>query len=227
MKFRQYQFVQRSLTREVFFVFLLHRLVGARCPYCLLFLASPAAHAQYKINGVSYKPTEPHETLTAAFTVPDGGVTTNGYSGYVLLNVTGVGQAYSTVYNDAFYLYTDQYANPPVNGHDGAYYQIAFDTVPLHSANFSRNVKNYIYGSLPVYNPLHDYTVILNTGLSRLGPLHFGVSDAGYSDNTGAYTVRVTQLAVTPEPSVAATVFAGLAAGASVLAGCRRRRAIA
>lgn len=149
------------------------------------------------IDGKEYVPGEPNETLSATFTVPDGGVTTSSYSGYVLVNVTGVGQAYGGTYNDAFYLYTAPF-DPPQNGHDGGYYQLAFGTTTLTDFSLASNAKNFLYGSLPAYTATHDYTFVLNTKLATAGKLHFGVTDGGYSDNAGAYTIKVTQLIPAP-----------------------------
>jgi hypothetical protein len=84
----------------------------------------------FTIHGATYATSDRQETLTATFTRPDGGVTANGYQGYVLLHVTGVGQSYGPVYNDAFYLFTGPF-DPPKNGHDGGYYQLTFGTSPL------------------------------------------------------------------------------------------------
>jgi hypothetical protein len=150
----------------------------------------------FTINGKQYIVSTPQETLTATFTVPDGGVSVSSYSGYVLVNVTGVGQSYVTDYNDAFYLYTG--FNPPVNGHDGGYYQLAFGTSPLMAFDLGNNAVNSLVGSVPPYTATHNYTVILNTKLTTPGQLHFGVSDGGFSDNTGAYTIIVTQLVPAP-----------------------------
>lgn len=139
------------------------------------------------------------ETLLAPFTRPDGAVTANTYQGLVQLRVTGVGQAYANVFNDAFYLYTNQF-NSPRNGWDGGYYQLTFGTSPLTIFDLGNNVRNFLVGPLPAYNPAHDYTFTLNTGLVTPGRLHFGVSDGGFSDNTGAYTITVTQLDQTGNP---------------------------
>ena len=185
--------------------------------------AAPVAQAQYTINGGRYNTTGPSESLSATFTVPDGGVTIHPFGGYVLVNVTGVGQSYSTAYNDAFYLYSDQFASAPQNGHDGGYYQLTFDTTTLVNNNLSRNAKNFIYGRLPVYNPLHNYTFILNTSLLNATQLHFGVSDGGYSDNTGAYNILITQLAQVPEPGSFALLFGIASVGFSVLRNRRNR----
>jgi hypothetical protein len=149
------------------------------------------------INGVTYITADPRETLTAAFTPADGGVTVSSYKGYVLLHITGVGQAYGGTYNDAFYLYTAPFSSPQ-NGHDGGYYQLAFGSTTLTEFSLGSNAKNFLVGSVPPYSAAHDYTVILDTKLATPGQLHFGVTDGGYSDNTGAYTIEVAQLVPAP-----------------------------
>ncbi|BDI32342.1 hypothetical protein CCAX7_43930 [Capsulimonas corticalis] len=183
-------------------------LVGVAMMVSLGLTCRPA-HAQYHIGGINYGPSLPQENLTATFTQPDGGVTNKAYSGYVLLDVKGVGQSYGTDYNDAFYLYTGQFAGSPANGHDFGNYQLAFDSQPLVIFNTSRNAANFIVGALPPYNPLHDYQFILNTGLSIPEQLHFGVSDGGFSDNTGEYQINVKQLKPVPEASQGAVFGVG------------------
>ena len=128
-----------------------------------------SATALLLINGIPYAPSSLQETLAASFTQPDGGVTVNVYQGYVLLHVTGVGQAYANVYSDAFYLYSDQFSGSPQNGHDGGYYQLAFGTSPLGARDVENDARNFLVGPLPPYNPAHDYTFVLNTRLSSPG----------------------------------------------------------
>jgi hypothetical protein len=152
----------------------------------------------FLIDGVTYVTGDEQETLTATFTRPDGGVTVASYKGYVLLHVAGVGQSDANIYNDAFYLYTGPYGRSPRNGQDGGYYQLAFGTSPLKAFGLANNAENFLVGPLPAYNPDHEYTFILDTTLSSPGHLHFGVSDGGFSDNKGAYTITVTQLVSTP-----------------------------
>jgi hypothetical protein len=142
----------------------------------------------------------PAETLTATFTQPDGGVTVNAYQGFVQLDVSGVGQSYADVFNDAFYLFTGPFAGSIRNGHDGGYYQLTFGTSPLAAFSLASNARNFLVGPLPAYNPAHEYRFILDTRLTSPGRLHFGVSDGGFSDNTGAYTITVTQLGPNGEP---------------------------
>ena len=143
------------------------------------------------INGVAYWASSPR--LTATFTQSDGGVTVNSYQGLVQLHVTGVGQSYANVYNDAFYLFTNQFSTIQ-HGWDGGFYQLAFGTSPLPLFDVGNNAERFLVGPLPAYNSAHDYTFIVDTKLVSPGVLHFGVSDGGFSDNTGAYTITVTQL---------------------------------
>jgi MYXO-CTERM domain-containing protein len=168
------------------------------------------------------------ETLTATFTKPDGVVTDQTYQGDVLLHVTGVGQSYANVYNDAFYLYTNQFSSIQ-HGWDGGFYQLTFGTSPLPLFDRGNNAENFLVGPLPAYNLDHDYSFILNTGLTTPGQLHFGVSDGGYSDNTGAFTITVTQLGASGDPVNAPSdpepaSLAVLALGALPLLRARRRR---
>src|SRR5439155_26170776 len=81
----------------------------------------------YLINGQPYVPANPRETMTAVFAQPDGGISTNSYQGFILVNASGTGQSYSTAYNDAFYLFTASFTSPQ-NVHDGGFYQLAFAT---------------------------------------------------------------------------------------------------
>lgn len=168
------------------------------------------------------------ETLTAIFTTPDGGVTTNFYSGDVLVNVTGVGQSYSTAFNDAFYVYRDQAGNPitpsnpyinPTNPLGLAFYQLAFSPNTLTARDTNEAAFLSVVGGLPAYKSSHDYTFILNTGLNVPGKLHFGVTDGQYSDNTGAFTIKVT---ATPEPGSIA-LLAGLGLSGGMLLRRRKR----
>jgi hypothetical protein len=59
------------------------------------------------------------------------------------------------------------------------------------------------------------YTFDLNTGTSVFTKLHFGVSDGIFSDNSGAYTITVSQVAAIPEPSAWAMMILAFAASAS------------
>ena len=164
------------------------------------------------------------ETIIVPFTTPDAGQTTGLYDNIVQITVSGVGQSLGTAFNDAFYLYTDSAGNPitpPVN--DPSYYQMTFGTATLVAFDPAQDVKNFLVGPIPAYNSSHTYTFDINTGVSTPTQLHFGVSDGDFSDNSGAYTITVTQAAV-PEASTWAMMLAGFAVLG--LAAVSRRKAL-
>jgi len=159
------------------------------------------------------------ETLTATFTQPDGGVTVNKYDNVVLITVSGVGQSLGSDYNDAFYLYADAAGGPIGPTNDPNYYQLTFGTSPLVAFDPSQDAKNFIVGGLPAYNPSHAYTFELNTGVSVPSVLHFGVSDGIFSDNSGSYTITVSQI---PEISTWTMMFLGFSGLAFAAFGSRK-----
>jgi hypothetical protein len=76
----------------------------------------------------------------------------------------------------------------------------------------SQAIENYIVGGVPAYSATHIYSFNLDTGSAIPTLLHFGVNDAIFSDNTGAFTIVVTQLAAAvPEPSTWAMMILGFA----------------
>jgi hypothetical protein len=154
------------------------------------------------------------ETINATFTAPDGGVTAGSYAGVVDVTVSGVGQSDASSFNDAFYIYS---AGPPFN--DPNYYQLTFGTSTLAPYDASRDAKNFLVGALPAYNSNHVYSFQLDTGLTTLGQLHFGVADGIFGDNSGAYTISIAA----PEPAAWALMLIGLGA---VGFGVRRSRTV-
>jgi hypothetical protein len=163
----------------------------------------------------------PIESLTALFTTADGGVTLNGYDHKVLVTVSGAGNSLGGCLNDAFYVY---WGCPGAIYHDGngawlAYYQLSFGTSTLVPFNPDQNADNFLVGGLPDYNPSHDYSFILDTGVTIPTLLHFGVSDGEFDDNAGSYQITVSQLAI-PEPVSLLLFGAGLAGALAV----RRRK---
>jgi hypothetical protein len=152
-------------------------------------------------------PASASEVVYALFSQTDGGVTVGTYEGNVSVTVSGVGQALADLYSDAFYLLPT--AQSPVATHVG-FYDLAFGTSTL--GNNSQEALNFVIGGLPVYNPTHIYSFVLNTGSFVPTLLHFGVSDQIFNDNTGAYTIVVTQLSSSvPEPSTWAMLLLGFA----------------
>lgn len=161
------------------------------------------------------------ETVSVTFQQPDGGVSSGLYNGQVLLNVSGVGKSLGNSLNDAFYVFTDGGGSPIAPFHDGSYYQLTFGTSPLVAFSPAQDASNFLAAPLPAYNPNHDYTFVLNTGLVAPGALHFGVSDGIFADNDGGYRVTITQLGSVPEPGSVALLIGSSVAGFSLL---RRRR---
>ncbi len=134
-------------------------------------------------TGTTATPT-PTPPLTETFTVPftDGtsGVSTqNSYSGTVQITVSGSGQAASTKWSDAFYIYTDSSGNL-INPPDHA-------SCWVMDIN-SESTDSFV--STPSYNSSHSYTFTMT---APGGPLSFGVCDGVTTDNTGSFSVTVTQ----------------------------------
>ena len=143
------------------------------------------------------------EVIVVPFTDPSPTVTTSSYSGEVTVNVGGVGQSAGTELNDAFYTYTD--ANgAPATPDDRGFYDLGFGT-----GGSAKSIDNYV-SPTPAYDPNHVYTFELDTGLSKPAPLDFQLIDNGYLDNSGSFTVSVSQVSAALEPSTWALLFGGL-----------------
>ena len=85
---------------------------------------SSKAEAGIVINGTPYTGTGTSETVTAEATTPDGGITTQSYSGYVEIVVSGRGIADGITPSDAFFVLS----NPPM---PSSTYTLAFGTSTL------------------------------------------------------------------------------------------------
>lgn len=184
----------------------------------LVIFGNGSAHALL-ISGSNYVASGPQESMTAVFTTPDGGVSTNSYSGLVELVVSGTGQSYFTHLNDAFHVYSPG----PAPAIDAGYYQLTFGKTTLVAQNISQAAANYIVYDvdagldvtapyLPQYRSDHTYNFVLDIG-TLASNLHFGVSDGGFFDNSGAYNITVKQLAQSsvPEPGILALFGLGVA----------------
>ncbi|HJT55789.1 MAG TPA: hypothetical protein VJ761_04785, partial [Ktedonobacteraceae bacterium] len=105
--------------------------------------------------------------------------TQHTYSGTVSILVSGYGQASSTEYSDAFYIYTDP-AGTPTTPH----------TATCWILYINGNTADASVG-LPSYNSSHIYSVSMN--LSQPGTINFGICDGQPADNTGYLTITVQQ----------------------------------
>jgi serine/threonine protein kinase len=106
--------------------------------------------------------------------------TQHTYSGTVSIIVSGFGQASSTEYSDAFYIYTDTSGNPLPTPHTATCW-----VMYMNGSTADGSV------GLPNYNTSHTYSVTMN--MSQPGIINFGMCDGQPSDNTGYLTITVQQ----------------------------------
>ena len=168
------------------------------------------------IGSIDYTASGPSETMTVLFTTPDGGISTNSYSGFVQVVVSGTGYSYFDQLNDAFHVFT---ADIPIA--DAGYYQLTFGQTVLQASNITQDASQKIVFDIdagkevtppyiPYYRSDHIYSFILNTGGTATN-LHFGVSDGYFEDNGGNFTVSLQQLtANVPEPTTMLLLSLGL-----------------
>lgn len=125
-----------------------------------------------------------NETLTVPFVNGNVGVqTANSYSGRVQVKVRGIGQAASTAWSDAFYIFTDDGGNPAEPWHPTEWYN--------WTLWINGRPVDFFVNSIPPYNPDHVYVFHIN---EPEGPLTFAVGDTGIYDNTGEYQIVVRDL---------------------------------
>lgn len=149
--------------------------------------------------GASASPSFASEIVYTPFDLAHGVATTGVYDGTVSITVSGLGQALASLYSDAFYVLD----HTPTDYHQ---WDLGFAT----SGAGLTSAENFLVGPVPAFDPTSIYTFELNTGLQAPAHLYFGVSDEIYTDNSGAYTVVVTQLAsAVPEPSTWAMLLMG------------------
>jgi hypothetical protein len=122
------------------------------------------------------------ETVTARFVKGPAAVQTQySYSGTVTVTISGTGQAASTKRSDAFYIYTDPSGKRITPWHGTRY--------PNWTLCINRKVSNAFVSS-PPYNAAHTYTFTMK---APGGHITFGVCDGNPSDNTGFYTITITE----------------------------------
>ena len=174
------------------------------------------------IGSTTYVPGTTTESLSTPFTSITGQATANAYSGYVLVNVSGTGQSAGAAYNDAFYVLGS--GSP---SHDPSYYQIRYSTAPMSAFEPQFDAYNFIvydaiagtqvnFPYVPAYQASNTYSFVLPVPGGGPSVLYFGVSDGDYSDNTGSYSITVTQLqasemttAFAPTPGVSTNMVSG------------------
>jgi hypothetical protein len=135
-------------------------------------------------GGTTYYPLTPTETVIAPFSSPTGVPTANSYHDYVLITVSGVGQAAGTDFNDAFYIYANGSGNPIGPSHDPSFYQLRYSNAPM--APFQPQFDAYafiVYDAnagmavtppyTPAYQGSHTYSFVVPAGASTT--LYFGV----------------------------------------------------
>ncbi|SPE57199.1 hypothetical protein SBV1_2690003 [Verrucomicrobia bacterium] len=183
----------------------------------MLTVADPFA---WTIAGTNYMRTGTPESVSVSFLIPDGGVTSGAYSGFVELEVAGVGECLWSDLNDAFYVYTDTQHNPVTPVNYCSFWQLAVDSAPLVGPTDTiLDAQNYIFYDLnahtevrpayvPAYASNHVYDFVINANLLPSGglpcALHFGICDEVFSDNSGGFSIVVQQLGSKVPPSILA-----------------------
>ena len=124
----------------------------------------------------------PSEQLVAYFISGESAATTKyTYTGTVSISVSGTGQADSTSYSDALYIYTATNGSAITPKHSDCWV-LYIDAQSVQT--FTPN------NSVPAYQSSHSYSFSIN---APGGTITFGVCDSYTSDNTGYYSITVTQ----------------------------------
>ena len=147
------------------------------------------------------------ETIVAPFNNSSGTTTANSYVGYVHITVSGTGTADGTQVSDAFYYVATQTETSPADGS----YELAIGTPehPFIGRNDGQHgrtdaikydivgidgVGSVPSGTIPAYSNTNTYGFTIYVPNPTATPLTFGVNDDVFSDDTGSYTITVTQL---------------------------------
>ena len=166
-----------------------------------------------------YTRTSAGESLTAQFANPAGATSAQTYTGFVEVNVGGTGQSDGTFFNDAFYEYA---GGRPL----GNFYQLGLGTAakpytPGSDASYAAQYVVFVdgpggvaRGTRPAYDPTHAYRFVVDLGAVAPTLLTFGVTDGVFTDNSGAFNLRIYQLGAAdatsaPEPASWAMLLLG------------------
>jgi hypothetical protein len=134
-------------------------------------------------NNVEIETPKMQETLTVDFQGGDQGVfTSKSYSGPLTIQIEGVGQASSSEWSHAFYIYTDSDGNAIQPWHPTEFYNWSLwvNGEPVDS----------LLLSIPPYSPNHIYVFVID---APGGQLRFAVGDTGKDDNSGSYAISILE----------------------------------
>lgn len=135
-----------------------------------------------------------------------GGVTTSAsFSGRVRVTASGAGSGGEHLY-DSFYKYALSNGTPvtplPACTAGNGQLFLSFTGDAREQEGTGRRLSEFVVfvdglgivplGTCPPYRPAHDYSVVIDLG-SHIGRLTFGSGDGGTYDNSGQYTVTVSQ----------------------------------
>lgn len=142
-----------------------------------------ARNVQGYAERIDVSEQESGETLIAHFVNgPNGATSQQEYSGTVIITVSGIGQASSTQYSDAFYILTDNDGNPIEPWHATLLYNRVLWINGQHAED------SILDQQVPAYRDDHTYTFEID---APGGYLAFGVGDVGTGDNTGSYAISI------------------------------------
>lgn len=187
----------------------------------LLFLVNAQTASAVIVIEDVFNQIGPFELVEAEFAIPGSGTTTNLYSNFVRLEVSGIGQAENALFNDAFYFVGGQ-STECCTGNRGMNISFTGDARELEAdgvdivayIEFIQDI-GFAPQQRPAYNDNHFYDFVIDIGNSQTD-FTVGTGDGGLFDNTGQFDVRVSQLElkngseVIPEPSTFLLFVAGL-----------------
>ena len=190
-----------------------------------LCVTSLTSHAQGVVYDY-YHPVGLGENLTAQFNHSVEATTVGQYNGYLLLQFSGYGYNNPSEAFDAFYAFSGSGSiarqglglafdgNIVLNGDQTLYGTDLANDTGLWQIVFNNTVGQYSgpnrFG-FPVFNPNHQYEIVLFINSETARTLNFGFLDGGLSDNSGQINISLTPMAIgaVPEPSTFAILTLG------------------